>query len=87
MSRLDKPADFSAFARDMLILCYYLAVTGTQIVTEVILGPSRHDVIRERLSTRFRSTYHDRTRSYALRESEIFALGDLGNSASFLLTI
>jgi hypothetical protein len=40
--------------------------------------PSRNEVIRERVSNRFRSTSHDRTRSYALRESEIFALVELG---------
>lgn len=33
--------------------------------------PDREDVIQERLANRYRKTYSDRTRNYALRESEI----------------
>jgi len=43
-----------------------------------ISGPSRHDVIRERLSNRFRTIYHNRTRDYALLESEIFTHTEVG---------
>ena len=78
MSRLEKPTDFSAllekYADSPLI-----PRSGWNTDRERSnSGPSRHDVIRERLSNRFRSTYHNRTRSHALRESEIFALGELG---------
>jgi hypothetical protein len=87
MSRLEKPTDFSAllekYADSPLI-----SRGGSSADRERSnSGPSRHDIIRERLSNRFRRTYHDRTRSHALRESEIFALGELGKSPSFLLTI
>jgi hypothetical protein len=40
--------------------------------------PSRHDIIRARLSSPFRTACHDRTRTYALRDSEIFTLTELG---------
>lgn len=49
-----------------------------QVVDEAIPCLPVMRFIRERLSDRFRSTYHDRTRSYALRESEILALVELG---------
>jgi hypothetical protein len=87
MSRLEKPTDFSAllekYADSPLI-----SRGGSSADRERSnSGSSRHDIIRERLSKRFRRTYHDRTRSHALRECEIFALGELGKSPSFLLTI
>jgi hypothetical protein len=78
MSRLDKPADFSALLEkyaDSALLPRGGWNAGRGRSDSV---PSRNEVIRERLSDRFRSTYHDRTRSYALRESEIFALVELG---------
>ena len=40
--------------------------------------PEREEVIGERLANRYRKTYQDRTRNYALRESEIFTLKELG---------
>lgn len=40
--------------------------------------PDREDVIQERLASRYRETYQDRTRSYALRDSEVFTLKELG---------
>ena len=40
--------------------------------------PEREEVIGERLANRYRKTYPDRTRNYALRESEIFMLKELG---------
>src|SRR6516225_9610100 len=40
--------------------------------------PEREEVIGERLANRYRKTYQDRTRNYALRESEIFMLKELG---------
>ena len=78
MSRLEKPTDFSAllekYAESPLIPRRAWNINHERSIS----GPSRHDVIRERLSSRFRSTYHDRTRDYALRESEIFTLVELG---------
>ena len=78
MSRLDKPADFSALLEkyaDSALLPRGGWNAGRGRSDSV---PSRNEVIRERLSDRFRSTYHDRTRSYALRESEILAFVELG---------
>jgi len=40
--------------------------------------PDREQVIQERLANRYRKTYHIREQNYALRESEIFTLTDLG---------
>lgn len=40
--------------------------------------PTREDVIQERLANRYRKTYQVRDRNYALRESEIFTLKELG---------
>lgn len=78
MSRLEKPTDFSAllekYAESPLIPCSAWNADPERSIS----GPSRHDVIRERLSSGFRSTYHDRTRDYALRESEIFTLIEIG---------
>ena len=78
MWRFDKPADFSALLEkyaDSGLLPRGGWNAGRGRSDSV---PSRNEVIRERLSDRFRSTYHDRTRSYALRETEIFALVELG---------
>jgi hypothetical protein len=78
MWRRDKPADFSALLEkyaDSALLPRGGWNAGGGRSDSV---PSRNEVIRERLSDRFRSTYHDCTRSYALRESEIFALVELG---------
>jgi len=40
--------------------------------------PEREEVVRERLANRYRKTYQDRTGNYALRDSEIFTLKELG---------
>ena len=40
--------------------------------------PEREEVICERLADRYRKTYPDRKRNYALRESEIFMVKELG---------
>src|SRR3974390_1007609 len=40
--------------------------------------PDREEVILERLANRYRKTYQNPTRIYALRESEIFTLKELG---------
>jgi len=40
--------------------------------------PHREGVIQERLANRYRNIYSDHTRNYALRESEIFTLKELG---------
>lgn len=40
--------------------------------------PDREDVIQERLANRYRKTYQIHSRDYALRESEIFTLKELG---------
>jgi len=78
MSRLDKPTDFSA-----LLEKYADSPLFSRSVLNTDRGrgnstPSPHEVVRERLSSRFRTAYHDRTRSYALRDSEIFTLTELG---------
>jgi len=40
--------------------------------------PDREDVVQERLANRYRKTYQIDSRNYALRESEIFTLKELG---------
>jgi len=40
--------------------------------------PEREEVVRERFANRYRKAYPDRTRNYALRESEVFMLKELG---------
>ncbi|HKV23362.1 MAG TPA: hypothetical protein VJN93_02120 [Candidatus Acidoferrum sp.] len=40
--------------------------------------PDREDVIQERLANRYRKTHQIRDQNYALRESEIFTLKELG---------
>jgi hypothetical protein len=78
MSRLDKPTDFSALL-EKYADSPPIPRSGWNTDRERSNSrPSRHDIIRERLSNRFRRTYHDRTRTYDLRESEIFTLGELG---------
>ena len=42
------------------------------------MRPDREDVIQKRLANRYRKTYQIRERDYALRESEIFTLKELG---------
>jgi len=78
MSRLYKPTDFSAllekYADSTLFSRSALNIDRERSNST----PSRHEVIRERLSNRFRTAYHDRTRTYALRDSEIFTLTELG---------
>ncbi len=78
MSRLEKPADFSALLEKYAESPLIPRSSWNTDCERSISGPSRHDVIRERLSNHFRSTYHDRTRTYALRESEIFTLTEVG---------
>jgi hypothetical protein len=78
MSRLEKRTDFSALLEkydDSPLISRDGSSSDREPSNS---GPSHHGIIRERLSNRFRRTYHDRTRSHALRESEIFALGELG---------
>jgi hypothetical protein len=78
MSRLDKPTDFSALL-EKYADSPPIPRSGWNTDRERSNSePSRHDMIRERHSNRFRRTYHDRTRTYDLRESEIFTLGELG---------
>jgi hypothetical protein len=69
---------FLLCSKSMRILRSCLVVAGMQVVDEAIPCLPVMRFIRERLSDRFRSTYYDRTRSYALRESEILALVELG---------
>lgn len=40
--------------------------------------PDREEVIQERLANRYRKTYQIRERNYALRDSEIFTMKELG---------
>lgn len=78
MSRLDKPTDFSALLEkyaDSTLFSRSILNTDRERSNSI---PSPREVIRERLSSRFRSAYHDRTRTYALRDSEIFTLTELG---------
>lgn len=78
MSRLDKPTDFSALlGKYENSPLFFRSICNTDRERSNSL-PSRHEGIRERLSSRFRSAYHDRTRTYVLRDSEIFTLTELG---------
>ena len=78
MSRLDKSTDFSSLL-EKYADSPPIPRSGWNTDRERSnSGPSHHDLIRERLSNRFRSAYHGRTRTYALRESEIFTLAELG---------
>jgi hypothetical protein len=78
MSRLDKPTDFSALLEKYADSPLFSRGGSTIDRERSNSTPSRHEEIRERLSSRFRTAYHDRTRTYALRDSEIFALTELG---------
>jgi hypothetical protein len=78
MSRPYKPADFSALLEKYADSPLF-SRSASNIDREGSNSiPPRHEVIRERLSSRFRTAYHDRTRTYALRDSEIFTLTELG---------
>jgi len=78
MSRLYKPADFSALLEKYADSPLFSRNASNIDRERSNSTPSRHEVIRERLMSRFRTAYHDRTRTYALRDSEILALTELG---------
>jgi hypothetical protein len=78
MPRLDKPTDFSALLEKYADSPLFSRSASNIDRERSNSTPSRHEVIRERLSSRFRTAYHDRTRNYALRDSEIFTLTELG---------
>jgi hypothetical protein len=78
MSRLYKPTDFSALLEKYADSTLFSRSASNIDRERSNSTPSRHEVIRERLSNRFRSAYHDRNRTYALRDSEIFTLTELG---------
>jgi DNA-binding PadR family transcriptional regulator len=78
MSRLYKPADFSALLEKYADSPLF-SRNASNIDREISNStPSRHDIMRARLSSRFRTAYRDRSRTYALRDSEIFTLTELG---------
>jgi hypothetical protein len=78
MSRLDKPTDFSALLEKYADSPLFSRSASNIDRERNNSTPSRHEIIRERLSSRFRTAYHDRARTYALRDSEIFTLTELG---------
>jgi hypothetical protein len=78
MSRLEKPADFSALLEKYADSPLFLRSGWSIDRVRSNSAPSRHDIIRARLSRRFRTAYQDRTRTYFLRDSEIFTLTELG---------
>jgi hypothetical protein len=78
MSRLDKPTDFSALLEKYANSPLFSRRASNIDRERSNSVPFRHEVIRERLSIRFRTAYRDRTRTYALRDSEIFTLTELG---------
>lgn len=78
MSRLDKPTDFSALLEKYADSPLFSRSVCNADRERNNSTPSRHDIIRARLSNRFRTAYHDRVRTYALRDSEIFTLTELG---------
>lgn len=78
MSRLEKPTDFSTLLEKYADSPLFPRDGWNTDRERSNSRPSRHDVIRERLSNRFRSAYNIRIRTYALRESEIFTLTELG---------
>jgi len=65
---LEKYADFRPLGRSRWS-------TGRERNNTVL---EREEVVRERLANHYRKNYRDRTRNYALRESEIFTLKELG---------
>lgn len=78
MSRLDKPTDFSALLEKYADSPLFSRSASNIDRERSNSVPFRQEVIRERLSSRFRTAYRDRTRTYALRDSEIFTLTELG---------
>jgi hypothetical protein len=78
MSRLDKPTDFSALLEKYADSPLFSRSASNIDRERSNSTPARQDIIRARLSSRFRTAYHDRTRTYALRDSEIFTLTELG---------
>ena len=78
MSRLDKPIDFSALLEKYADSTLFSRSASNIDRERSNSVPCRQEVIRERLSSRFRTAYRDRTRTYALRDSEIFTLTELG---------
>ena len=78
MSRPYKPADFSALLEKYADSPLFSRSAWNTDRERSDAAPSRHDIIRARLSSRFRTDYSDRTRTYALRDSEIFTLTELG---------
>jgi hypothetical protein len=78
MSRLDKPTDFSALLEKYADSPLFSRSASNIDRERSNSAPSPQDIIRARLSSRFRTAYRDRTRTYALRHSEIFTLTELG---------
>ena len=78
MSRSYDFSDFSAFL-DRTADHRPLGRSGRTVIRERNEPrPDREEVIQERLANRYRKTYENRSRNYALRESEIFTLKELG---------
>jgi hypothetical protein len=78
MSRPYKPVDFSALLEKYADSPLFSRGDWNTDRDRSNSLSSRHDTIRASLSSRFRSPYHDRTRTYALRDSEISTLTELG---------
>lgn len=78
MSRPYKPADFSALLEKYADSPLFSRNPLNANRDRSNSTPSRHDIIRTHLSGRFRMVYHDRIRTYALRDSENFTLIELG---------
>src|SRR5881394_3406363 len=77
MARPYEPSDFSALLEkyaDVRPLGRSRWSSGRERNNTV---PEREEVVRERLANRYRKIHKDRTRNYALRESEIFTLKEL----------
>ena len=78
---MSRPYDFSDFSDFLEKTADYrpLGRSGRTIVrARNDARPGREEVIRERLANCYRKTHQIRERSYALRESEIFTLKELG---------
>ena len=78
---MSRPYDVSDFSRFLENTADYrpLGRSGRIIIRERNdARPDRERVIQERLADRYRKTYQMRGRNYALRESEIFTLKELG---------
>jgi hypothetical protein len=78
MPRLEKPTDFSALLEKYADSPLFPRGGFGGLREQRNSTPSRHDIIRSRLSSRFRTSYHDRTRTHTLRDSEIFTLTEVG---------